>query len=71
MTKTLVVSFVMLFAMAVLSAVVCFCVSKDLKDRLNKVFITEEQMKKGEEKKYDNKEETGLTNKVKKGMVIV
>lgn len=52
MTKTLVVSFVMLVAMIAISAFVCFCVSKDLLKRINSQFITEEEKRIGDQEKY-------------------
>lgn len=74
LTKTLVVSFVMLAAMIAVSALVCFCVNKDQLKRINAQFITEEQKRIGDTQKYAQPGQVGkgYQNKVKKaGIVIV
>ena len=43
-TKTIVVSFVMLFAIMIIAGIICFCAKKDLTDRLNKTYAEEKKL---------------------------
>ena len=70
-TKTIVVSFVMLFAIMIIAAIICFCAKKDLTDRLNKTYAEEKKLVEEGGKNHRCVSKEDRVAKKAPGMVIV